>query len=266
MMDRPLAASRERADGLPRRTVDDGARKRVSWRRVAALAALLVLVLVPTAAHAAAKPAGTSVRADGRAPLPHRRGAARPLRPSAGRGRAARRGAARRAPARRDVPRRGRPGPGLGRRVRARRAGVRRRLPEHRPRLHARRGRQPRHRAIGTAALPDAEPGAPGRPGRRRGLREAPRRAARLLRHRRPRRGSRGGAQGARVPVDRAVRRLVRHEARALVRARTSRPRRAAAARLGLAPRGRQPLPHRLLLALPAHTGAVLRGRRAAAA
>ena len=63
----------------------------------------------------------------------------------------------------------GGPGPGLGRRLRARRAGVRRRLPRPRPRLHARRGRQPRHRAIGPAALPDAEPGPPGRPGRRRG-------------------------------------------------------------------------------------------------
>ena len=90
------------------------------------------------------------------------------------------------------------------------------------PRLHARRLRRPRHRRVGTDRLP-------GRPGRdhagaeprgRRRLRRADRPGARLLLHRRACRGSRGGPRRARVRQDRALRRLVRDEARAGVRAR----------------------------------------------
>ena len=103
---------------------------------------------------------------------------------------------------------------------------TRRPLPLPLPGVHARRLRRPRHRRVRADRLP----GVPGRDhGRRSGATQPPvrgrdRAEPRLLQHGRSRRGSRGRAAGARRRQGGALRRLVRDEARAGLRACVSRP------------------------------------------
>ena len=157
-------------------------------------------------------------------------------------GRAARRAPARRgAVARRRARARRRPRPvGL---VRARlvRTDRARRSPARDP-------RPARHGTLGRAALPGAR--ALARPGRdalrRRDLRRAPRARARPLHHPRVGRGHRSRAPRAGDRPPGARRRLLRHQGRAGLRVRSSRPRRAAAARLRGAGRRGRPVPDRL--------------------
>ena len=222
---------------------------RVSWRRFALAAALLAAMSPGSARRGRGHGGRTAVRPDARAEVPHRHGAARPLRARAGHGRPPRRGAAGRAVARRFLPRRGRAGPGLGGRLRPRLARLRRTSSTRCSRPDARGRRQPRHRTVGRAALPDAEPAA----ARLAALATA---CAKRLG---PRRDFYGTADHA-EDLD-AVRAPLGYDSIALFGVsygtsscsptrRPPRPRRALA-RLGLAPRGRQPVPHRLLAQLP---------------
>ena len=112
-------------------------------------------------------------------------------------------------------------------------------LPLPLPRLHARRLRRPRHGRLGPARLPVA---AASRHRRHRAgsshrVRRAARRAARLLQHSRPCRRPRIRPPGARLRQGRAVRCLVRHQARDGLRTRAPGSRRAPPARLGAAAR-----------------------------
>ena len=116
----------------------------------------------------------------------------------------------------------GGPGPGIRGDLQARPEG--RVLARLLPRLHARRLRRPRHRQVGAARLPVRADGR-----RRAGARS---RAAPSTRRREHARGHRVGTPRARGRQDRDLGRLVRDEARRRVRARTSGPRRAPAARL----------------------------------
>ena len=104
-----------------------------------------------TAAHAgpaADRRRRDTLRSDAGAPVLGRRRPARPQRSDAGHDHAQGRDSPRlRNAARRHVPHRGRPGSGLGERVRAPRPGDRRVLPLPVPGVHPRRVRQPRHRA-----------------------------------------------------------------------------------------------------------------------
>ena len=118
-----------------------------------------------------------------------------------------------------------------------------------RARLRAHLLRPARDRLLRAAALPARSSAtracAPRAPARSCATRLGARRA--LLRHARVGRGHRGAAGGARRAEADAVRDLLRHEARARLRARPSRPRRADGARLRARPRRRRRLRPRAL-------------------
>ena len=117
---------------------------------------------------------------------------------------------------------------------------ARRALPLSLPRLHARRLRRSRHRRVRACSTarrcsPQRKPTPSASPRRRAPQSIGPPRD--FYCDGRPRRGPRRRPAVARLRQDRALRRLLRHEARDGVRARASRPRRAPAARLGAAAR-----------------------------